>query len=268
MKEIKTAELLLLQLDIMDSIHNFCKENNLRYFLYGGSLLGAIRHEGYIPWDDDIDIAMPRDSYEKFIRSFNGTYDYLVVSAPELDINFYATYANVYDTRTFLDEGTNGHQGADIGIKIDIFPIDSVEDDLAKYRFDKHKVAVLNNIAYIKRYRLFHGGGWWQDLKLLAYKLRYVLHSACSMRSQVLDIASKCSISETVYVDDIVQNYSHDTRFKRTAIDKLFLTKFEDRQYFIPTGYDEILKASYGDYMKLPPIEKRVPHHGFKAFWR
>ena len=89
MKAILPEELNVIQLDILDDIHQFCVNNNIRYSLAFGSLIGAIRHHGYIPWDDDIDIMMPRPDYDVFINSFNGAYKHLVVAAPELDWNYY-----------------------------------------------------------------------------------------------------------------------------------------------------------------------------------
>ena len=133
MKTISTEELKRIQLDILLVFHDFCIENGLEYSLFAGTLIGAVRHKGYIPWDDDIDICMTRPNYEKFIHSFNGHFPNYYVAAPELDWNYYAPYANVCDNRTLLLEGKNGHNGQEIGVKIDIFPIDGCTSSLTGY---------------------------------------------------------------------------------------------------------------------------------------
>ena len=100
-----------MQVDILAAVDKFCEQNNIRYSLSSGTLIGAIRHNGYIPWDDDIDLMMPRADYDRFISTFNGVVEHLSVMAPELNANYYAPYANVYDNRTHLNEGCNGHRG-------------------------------------------------------------------------------------------------------------------------------------------------------------
>ena len=109
-----------VSIEILQEIDNFCQKNSIRYSLGYGGLIGAIRHKGCIPWDDDIDIIMPRPDYRRLLNEFNGYFPELEVYAPELDWNYYAPYANVCDTRTILKEGRNGHRKTELGIKIDI----------------------------------------------------------------------------------------------------------------------------------------------------
>ncbi len=141
MKEIEIEELKRLQVDMLKCIDDFCVSNGIKYSLSSGTLIGAVRHQGYIPWDDDIDIMMLRDDYDRFVQMFNGSYSHLSLLAPELDWGYYAPYANVFDNRTLLQEGNNGHRGMQLGVKIDIFPIDFVAVDEFTYKKDLQKVA-------------------------------------------------------------------------------------------------------------------------------
>ena len=97
MKEIGIDELKKLQVEMLVLIDEFCQHNNIRYSLSSGTLIGAVRHKGYIPWDDDIDIMMPREDYDRFVSTFNGAYGHLSLLAPEINCNYYAPYANVFD---------------------------------------------------------------------------------------------------------------------------------------------------------------------------
>ena len=127
MKIITSEELKAIQLDLLQKTADFCKENGIRYYLCGGTLLGAIRHKGYIPWDDDIDISMPRPDYDRFISMFNKPEnDYQVIDMSN-NKKYGLPFAKVHDTRTFVDELQ--YTKDQFGVYIDIFPIDGVGED-------------------------------------------------------------------------------------------------------------------------------------------
>jgi len=120
-------ELRQIQMGILDHVHQFCEAHGLRYFLSSGTLIGAVRHQGYIPWDDDIDIYMPREDYEQFLQSYhddNGVYRAI---NPTTESHYYYTFAKVVDQRTRMVETET--QGYEIGVYMDIFPVDYVSDD-------------------------------------------------------------------------------------------------------------------------------------------
>ena len=102
---LSKTEMQAIELKILKHVVKFCDENDITYFLYGGTLLGAIREKGFIPWDDDIDIAMPRDSYDKFIKTYKNS-DRYILNSFELDKSYYFPFAKVYDNKTYLDERT------------------------------------------------------------------------------------------------------------------------------------------------------------------
>ena len=154
MKEISIEELKDLQTGMAVKVHTFCQENGIRYYLGYGSLIGAVRHKGYIPWDEDIDLGMPRPDYERFIHSFNGAYPDLKVFAPELDPGYYAPYANVCLEGTLLEEENFSHRGRKIGVKVDIFPIDGAPSDDAAYAKLREKLEKWNRFLFYKIVRL------------------------------------------------------------------------------------------------------------------
>lgn len=269
MKQItELEELKKIQLDILIKVHEFCQKNNLRYSLDSGTLLGAIRHKGYIPWDDDIDIIMPRPDYLRFLESFNGFTPELKVLAPELDWNFYAPYANVYDTRTILNEGANSHRGIELGIKIDIFPVDGAPSDEDEYIKLLKVINRLNLQMQAKRYIISDSG---KSLKLKAYllyhRVRSVFKSYSQLQKQISFLCSKNSFDNSPFAAKLSYTWTKN-RCPRKVFEEFIDCEFEGQRLKIIKEYDLFLKKMYGNYMQLPPEGKRVPHHGFKAYWK
>jgi len=268
-RTISLEELKQIQLDILVKVHDFCVENQIEYFLSSGTLIGAIRHKGYIPWDDDIDIEMTRPNYDRFLKKFNGTYPELEVFAPEFNWNYYAPYANVCDNRTILIEGDNGHNGYTIGVKIDIFPVDGLPCDEYKCNKIFRKADMYHSLMRYKRFPLsfFLKGGYlkrivrciiWNVLHLVSYSLlqkRFhklatsYKYSDSENAGPILFMGKKCSVNKNTF-----SQYTD--------------VEFEGQKFKIIKDYDSYLRALYGDYMQLPPANKRIPHHNFEAFWK
>lgn len=268
MKEIELEELKSLQLDILIKVHEFCLRNNLNYSLTGGTLLGAIRHKGYIPWDDDIDICMPRPSYNKFLQTFNGFYKDLTVYAPELDKNYYAPYANVCDDRTVLEEGVNGHRNDVIGVKIDVFPIDGIVDNKECQKTIEKKVLWYNRILSSKRSIISYDKSLLDVIKLLIKKMVFSVYSFEAIQKKIMQLVTKFSFDE---VNSVAQQsflpyglkvYSRELFEDYTDVD------FEGYKFKSMKNYDVYLRNLYGDYMQLPPKSQQVPKHDFIAYWK
>lgn len=270
MKEISVEELLKLQVEILEKVDRYCRANSIPYSVYGGTCIGAVRHKGYIPWDDDIDIAMTRPNYERFIHSFNGNVENLVLYAPELDWNYYAPYANVCDTRTILDEGGNGHNGMEIGVKIDVFPIDLTPTNTEEYMANVATVNKYWDILKIKRIKLNlvwkHNKRRW--FKLLLKKMTFMFKSYASIQKKIREIAVKYSNDESDQVALVCYHFDRDTRCSKNVFDDYIDVPFENIIVSIMKRYDECLTRFYGDYMQLPPENQRVAHHGFTAYWK
>ena len=144
-RRLAPAEIKSLQMEILCSIHNFCVNNNIRYSLAYGTLLGAIRHKGYIPWDDDVDILMPRPDYEKFLKLYPGYNKNHTVQTYINDDSYYLAFAKVYDNRTELIVFPTR-----TGVFVDIFPVDGLPDSVElsrRYYKDKLKL-IFNDILF------------------------------------------------------------------------------------------------------------------------
>ena len=270
MREIKEKELKELQLEILQCVHDFCQQKGIAYFLSYGTLLGAVRHKGYIPWDDDIDIEMTRPNYERFIREFEGAYPHLSVCCPEKDWGYYAPYANVIDNRTVLEEGGISHRGRTMGVKIDVFPLDGYSEDEATDRRDYRRLIRMNAILRLKRI------SWDEDVKR-ASGLRKGLVAAKWLVAQLIPygwlqrrlirFAKRHDYESCNYVGCQTFSWSF-RRLKRSVFDTYCPIEFEGRKFQAIEDYDTYLTTLYGDYMQLPPVEKRVFQHQFRAYWK
>ena len=262
MKVIFTKELKAIQLDILQNVAEFCSQNNIIYFLAYGTLIGAIRHKGYIPWDDDIDIAMPRPDYDRFIRLFNNLQQsHIKVIAMENDDHYGFSYAKVHDTRTIMNE--TQYKQDHFGVYIDVFPIDGVKDKKQVKRLRMANKCLHSKKANYKQRKM--------SKKIINFLGKVILFpfSTHTIVKFIDKMARKYPFGSTPLAGGICDSMVGE----RAIVDVNYfkdvqLQEFEGKLYNIPVGYDGWLRSIYGDYMKLPPEEKRITHHIFEALWK
>lgn len=265
-REITLDELKSLQVEMLKCIHNFCISNNIQYSLAYGTLIGAIRHKGYIPWDDDIDIMMGANDYKKFITTFNGAYPNLKVDAPEIDLNYYAPYANVYDIRTLLDEGCGSHRGKEMGYKIDVFPMD--KQPLGKL-FKKRQMALYRMWRiYRNNYHIYTGSSIVDRLVNVVFWIYAKIGGYENVQKQILRLRDSANKQEATSLTNLVFPIYKNVEAPIDAFEKIIEVNFEGEKFNAIASYDSYLRSIYGDYMQLPPKEKRVAHHNFKVYWK
>ena len=263
MKELETAELKEIEFDILKDIHNYCTANGIAYFLWGGTLLGAIRHNGFIPWDDDIDIAMPRKDYIRFMNGYHSE-RYKAYSC-ETEKNYPYCFGKVIDTHTLKIEPIRCK--IQMGVDVDVFPIDDyyaacmTEENIKKRR----KMLRLWSLVLLK-------GSSRNILKKAAIALirgtaAVTQISANRIARKVNQLGQKASNSngKMLFADS---NIKKPLLIENSWISAFTAHPFEDGAFPVPVGYDALLHACYGDYMQLPPEEKRITHHSFKAYLR
>ena len=260
MKRVTPEELKTIQLDLLQKTADFCEQNGLRYFLCGGTLIGAVRHKGYIPWDDDIDIAMPRPDYDKFVRTFNKQGNYYQVVSRETNHAYAYAFAKVYDNRTLLQE--LHYKGCSFGVYIDILPADGVKDasQIRKIMW-LHKILNTKKANYYKRTLLKKIINTFGKLLLLPF-------SAYQIAGWMDSEARRYAFGSLPHAGLIANPLGVGEMVDKSVFDGDIFQIFEGRQYRVPAGYDAWLRSIYGDYMQLPPVEHRVTHHTFDAWWK
>lgn len=264
MKEVTVNELKQIQLDILKDVHAFCKAEGLVYSVAFGTLIGAVRHKGFIPWDDDIDIMMPRKDYERFCTTYG--HEYYKVASTDTIPTYPIPYAKVYDSRTRVREHVE--YPTEYGISVDVFPVDNVPDDpktRSRFYAGKKRLDVLHvlKITSVNRTRSF--------VKNAVLAVSHVLLSVVNMRSLVRKmekVSATYSNVDTkdaavVACNDNTQRWILPAHIYRETIEM----EFEDTKVCAPKEYHAMLTSLYGDYMQLPPEEQRVTHHHFDAWW-
>jgi len=265
-RRIEIQELKQLQIGVLNAVHSFCKTHHIRYSLACGTMLGAVRHKGYIPWDDDIDIYLLRDDYDKLIKLFPVVYlDHYELFSLERNKYWSRPYAKAFDNRTVLYE--NSSDSISIGVNIDIYPIDDVPDNLHTWNRYNSIRRILQKLFLVKIIRLEKRRSFWKNSMMLFVKffLSFIdkRHFACLL-SRYAQLNNGKGYHN---VFECVQGMLQKNRFSKYLFEELCEYSFENKQFLGFKNYDEYLKNGYGDYWNLPPIEKRVTHHFFDAYW-
>ena len=261
------------QFDILVYFHEFCEKHQLRYFLCGGTCLGAIRHKGFIPWDDDIDVMMPRPDYEKLCKigvdEINKKSEKFFLQNYETDPNYPYNFMKIRDNCTVFVETNFKYVNMNQGVWIDIFPVDGLSSNLKKAnkqlkRF--HRTWMRFYLGYPRlMIRKVRGKHFFIDILCnIAGYLFYFVGGKNGMKRRNDKITMKYSYEDSAYVSS-AQDMIKCRMFKKEWFDELIKVPFEGAMLYVPKKYDEYLTASYGDYMQLPPADQQIGHH-FTAY--
>lgn len=259
-RPVTLEEMHELQLGMMDSIHDYCTRHGLRYSLGGGTLLGAIRHKGFIPWDDDIDIMMPRPDYDKFIAGFAGNYEHYKLQHMGNTKGYHLLFAKIFDDRTVLTE-----PGLNNGVYIDIFAIDGLPswEQLPEYYqlYKKYKYVVR-----MTRYP-WSSLNYKEQAYIILHFYRFIVPRCIRLRQ--LNTLLRSHDFDTAQVAGCITGTYGEKEFMDADVFRDYIdVQFENRTYRAIAAYDAYLTKHYSDYMQLPPEEKRHTHHEFECWWK
>lgn len=259
--------LQLEELEILKFIIDVCEKNNIRYYMQGGTMLGAIRHKGFIPWDDDADIGIPRSDFTKFVKVIREIddckYDILTYQDEESDYNF---ICKIHSKNIKVRE-TNYNSNREYGIWVDIFTLDGLPNNkilrtIHKYRLLFHR-AMWKLSDNGENINLVNGRKSLFDKVIIFFGIKLKIGKLFKKKNEMYKInklLSKYCFDKSKYVVNFMGAYKFREMFERKIYDDYDYYKFENIELPGPKNYDFYLTQMYGDYMKLPKKEMRDVH--------
>ena len=253
MEKMSLKDIQRVSLEVLLDVTSFCDEHHLTYFLACGTLLGAIRHKGFIPWDDDVDIMMPRPDYKLFLETYHS--DRYKICKPS-EGRFY--FAKVYDSKTVkYENGVSNKKFYPLGVDVDIFPLDGIVNDEEKIAKIYKKECFLEMLLRLANQPIFHRKN---PLKAINRLIPRIIGS-----KSLVKLIEKNAMRYDYDTSDYVIRMRRSIHGFTGALPKSVYDKdyayFDGHRFCIPKGYDIWLRKFYGDnYMELPPIEKRIVH--------
>lgn len=258
------TELQSKLLEMMTWLDKFMRENELRYYVLGGTFLGAVRHKGFIPWDDDIDIGLPRRDYEKLVKLLEQPMGHYIIESPKNigNSDYLYSYAKLYDINTTMIE--KGRKDIIRGVFIDIFPLDglgqSQKEGLKYYRkIDRTNMFLATRTCAIKKTRK-----WYKNAAIIASRIipPFFVNER-KLCSKIDKMCSSRDFDHCNYVGNLCGVYREKETYYKELLGKPTEYEFENIKVLGPERAEEFLTQMYGDWKKLPPEEKRGVQHMF-----
>ncbi len=271
MKEITTEELKKIQTKLLEQIDEVCSKNGLEYAIIAGTLLGAVRHKGFIPWDDDIDIAMRRDDYERFIEYCKTHEMPFEFKCNKLDSKYGYLFGKVCDKQTTIVEKYGNRWKSEMGVYVDVFPIDTLastqEESKKLFRKTRFKRELLVAANWRKYFRS-KTAKWYIEPIRFAFFLLSRFVNPTKLINKIEKFYGKNSNPNASYSALICGAYREREIMETKVYNETIDYEFEGKDFKGLKNYHEYLSALYGDYMQLPPEEKRVTHHTYIAYYK
>ncbi len=244
--------------EILDEIHRVCRKNHLRYSLAYGTLIGAVRHQGFIPWDDDIDLMMPRKDYEKLLRIWKKEADpRYIIQSYRTDYDYTNNFAKVRkDHTTFIQDEGELQKRYHRGIFVDIFPADRLAPGAISEKIQYCACAV--NLLFSRGYTS-GDEGWRGKAEKAMLRIPRYLQIALRDWSEKIMVRWNRRSKKKYFCACTIQNCS--IYYPADMFDTLKRIPFGGRKYYSVVDTDAFLRPDYGDYMQLPPVEERVWKH-------
>ena len=267
MREItRLDEMKSIELSIMKKVHTICENNGIEYFICYGTLLGAVRHRGFIPWDDDIDIFMKRPVYERFLKLYDEKREEFDSVGLEIVNRRTQKYygriiTKVIDTRTYLVE-PEYRTDDPLGVFIDIWPLDGTPNNLLLRKIYVTYAKFIKKLLLASSMNVLEGYSFG---KKALVRIASLLFDPSALLAKLEKLAQRYDTAGSDYYgsfQDLTNVYSAECYKSRVLYD------YEDTSFWGPKDYDTLLRADYGDYMTPPPEADRIPNHTVKAYYK
>ncbi|MCD8304109.1 MAG: LicD family protein [Prevotellaceae bacterium] len=262
MRSLSLEDLHGLLLNIAKEFHRICEENHIPYFMLGGTMLGAVRHKGFIPWDDDMDFGVPREHFEKLKRALKqGLPPEMDVLTQENSDALVAGFIKIEDTRAVTKE-QNTMGFAPIGANVDIFPLDKCDGKTGRFS----KCRLIGRLMSVQMYRFAISA---KERPFPKNLLNYFIKTALFWlkKDDLLNYIDKHLMTDGDYIANYYGAWGYKETMPATIFSNRILYDFEDTQLYGVKDYDTYLKNLYNDYMQLPPEDQRHIHLQY-AYWK
>lgn len=271
MRLLDKYEIRNIQQNILQEFRAICERENLKYSLYAGTLIGALRHKGFIPWDDDIDVALPRDDYEKFLKVFNDTHhpSYLRLCDSRITSGYDYPFMKLEDTRTVCKGMGKETQCPELGIHIDIFAIDGMPKCQSLALLHCKMMTFLRHCCEMSRLSLGVKERAFSKRCLIAAFKICTLGAPMSFWHRLSNfLGSLFDMKKSRWSGNVVWGYGVREMVPTECYEKRTKVSFEGEEYDAFSDYDTYLRTVYGDYMTPPPPEKRIGIHVVEAYMK
>lgn len=264
-------EIQKVSLEVLKKMTEIMDREGFRYVLAYGTLIGAIRHKGYIPWDDDVDIHMLRPDYDRFLKyavENKEKFGHLEVMNMDNTPNYPYMITRVSDSRYEID--VKNERKCGLGIFVDIYPLDGIGNSIEEGKAILSKSCKYPSMIFLATRKYFHFGltkGLKKKmLKPVLFLYTHILGKDYFVK-KLNNLLRKLDYDNSKYVGcPAWTNYPYLDVFEKKKIEDRIKWPFEKYEFWVPRAYDEILRETYGDYMQLPPEKDRVYHHLYKAY--
>ncbi len=250
-------------LEILKWFHSFCEENHIRYYIAEGTVLGAVRHGGFIPWDDDIDVTVPREDYERLMSIFGEQRDHYRLESMHGEAKDYLySYAKLYDTETTMVERMRVE--CKRGIYLDIFPLDGMGETEEEAKGKLKRFERMNNFLLAKTCPIRKGRAWYKNAAVRLMRLiPSFLVSDKKLARKVDALAASFGNADSAFVANLMGVYGEKEIMPREVYGEGALLSFENITVRAPQMYEEYLVRLYRNWQQMPPEEKRVSLHQY-----
>ena len=261
-EDLTLRDAQMIMVNILKEIDKICTKHNLKYFLDAGTLIGAVRHKGFIPWDDDVDIGMPREDYKKFLEIAQKEFpDYLFLQTFETDkyYDIYQVPSKVRDNRTLIfEENVPKNEKMNNGLFVDVFPFDSLPKSKSVYKMQR-KISEFILRSYVRLRDKPEKFSFKNKITFTIYKIVTKIFTTKN-RLKFFNFLVNWNDEESPYITYGVDTAWSEYVHKKEDYFDLIRLEFEGEKFYAPRNYDAILSKLYGDYMTLPKEEDRVWH--------